>query len=137
MTLVVREEDARECRAAGFEPEEAVRLSLERSDEVYEARSGVSGELFGLWGLRVVGFLTLRADMWLLTSEAVAVHPTEFARTSKTLLAELLLRFNALRCEVFIGYADSIKWLKWLGFKPIGRREVNQNWFLIMEKGRD
>lgn len=137
MTLVVREADARECRAAGFEPEEALRLSIARSDEVYEARAERNGELLGIWGWRVIGFLTQRVDMWLLTSDAVSDHAMYFGRESKRIMDELLLRFSVLQCEVHLGHRSSLRWLRWLGFSEVAQRKVGDEVFLLMQKGRD
>lgn len=142
MTLVVREADAAECRAAGFEPEEALRLSILHSNVIRWEYAPRDATFFDdvdemcVWGWRVSGFLTLRADVWLLTSDHVTKHPIYFAKRSRKYVEELLKTFRELRCEVHVAYTDSVKWLLWLGFRRIGERVIGSETFLIMQKDR-
>lgn len=134
MTLVVRENDARECRALGYEPEDALSDCVWRSDQsVNEFREG---ELMACWGYRLRGFLSQNIDVWLLTSDVVTANPIYFARQSRKRMAQLLQNHPSLFCEVHAAYIDSVKWLLWLGFRRVGERIVKGETFLIMQKDR-
>lgn len=134
MTLVVREADAKECQAAGLDPQEALRQSIARSD--WCAVEFADGEEMCVWGYRECGFLTQSIDAWLLTSEKVVTNTIRFARGSKRHLDVLLSKYWAVRVEVHAAYTDSVKWLCWLGFKQVGVRVVRAETFLIMQKDR-
>jgi hypothetical protein len=135
VTLAVRDNDARECRAAGYEPEEALRLSIQRSDEVYEARAP-NGELMALWGIRTSGFLTTSADVWLLSSNAVFDWPLAFGRESRRISSALMETYSILRVEVHARYFEAVKWLQWLGFSVVSTRRVGDEIFALMQKDR-
>lgn len=135
MTLVVRENDARECLAAGFTPAQALTRSIAFSDEVSEQR--IDGKIVAMWGFRVRGFLTQTVDAWLLTSEEVAQHKVQFARTTKRWVDAILARgYTAIYVEVHAAYTDAVKWLLWLGFHRVDTRIVGGETFLIMRKDR-
>lgn len=134
MTLVVREADARECRALGFEPEDALEDCVWRSD--HAVNEYIDGELAACWGWRLRGFLTQNVDMWLLTSDVVTAHPIEFARRSKRKLEALLKLHPSIFVQVHTAYTDSVKWLLWLGFQRVDTLVVKGETFLIMRKDR-
>lgn len=135
MTLVVRAQDALECMAAGFTPEEALMRSIAFSDEVWEHRE--DGLVIAMWGFRIRGFLTQSVDAWLLTSEEVAKHKVKFARKTKQWVQEMFARgYTAIYAEVHTSYLDAIKWLLWLGFRRVDQRVVGSEVFLIMKKDR-
>ncbi len=135
MTLVVRENDARECRAAGFTPEQALARSIAFSDELWEHRE--DGKTIAMWGIRLRGFLTQNVDAWLLTSDEVANHKVKFARKTRKWVQDILDRgYASIYIEVHAAYLDSVKWLLWLGFKQVDVRIVGGESFLIMRKDR-
>ena len=134
MTLVVREEDARECRAAGLDPYEALAMSIARSD--HAVNEFIGGEHAACWGWRLRGFLTQNIDAWLLTSDVVGRNPIYFARQSKKRLKLLLEHHPSIFVEVHARYLTSVKWLLWLGFRRVDERIVGGETFLIMQKDR-
>lgn len=135
MTLVVRENDARECWAAGFSPAQALARSIAFSDEFWEHKE--DGKVVAMWGFRVRGFLTQTVDAWLLTSEEVSSHKVKFARMTKRWVRDILDRgYASIYIEVHAAYIDAVKWLLWLGFNQVDVRIVGGESFLIMRKDR-
>lgn len=135
MTLVVRANDAAECRAAGFTPEEALLRSIMFSDELWEHKE--EGKIVAMWGFRLRGFLTQSVDAWLLTSKEVTDHKVKFARKTKRWVEEIFARgYTAMYVEVHDSYIDAVKWLLWLGFRRVDQRVVGSEVFLIMKKDR-
>lgn len=57
------------------------------------------------------------ATVYLQTCEAVDAHPFVFLRHSQIRLAELRKRYHYIHGVVQADNEQSIKWLRWLGFK--------------------
>ena len=131
--MTMRKLDQDECRAAGLEPEDALRMSRELSDAFFVATAGA--EPLAQWGYRRINSTT--AQVWMLSFEGVDTRKTMFARESLRLQDFLLEEFDTLRCEVWSGHTVARMWLEWLGFRAIADTYHNEALFIIMQKDRD
>lgn len=110
----MRAEDAAECRAGGMEPTEALRTSIEQSQEAYVF--GYKGDLLCVFGFQPSTFMGETAHAWMLSTEHAAKHWYKFARTSFRTMHWLLERFPKIEVSVHEDYHLAVEWLGWLGF---------------------
>lgn len=113
--FTLRQNDAMECLAAGLDPVQAVRRFVAGATAAYAHY--IDGDLVCLWGYRWEDYQTRRAAMWLLSTEAVEQHKLAYGRATKHLLDILQVQLHTITILVHVDYAESIKWLEWLGFK--------------------
>lgn len=116
--IMLRFNDELECRAHGLNGDQAVRESAARSDEVHSVY--VDGELAACWGFASQSLFSYRCSAWLLTTPVCYNHKVLFARSSQRCLGYIFERFEEIEVTVYDKYADAMKWLLWLKFKPIG-----------------
>lgn len=140
MTLVdnMRKADVEECVAGGFTPRQAVDLSIQLSDESFTYYTK-SGEVIAQFGWAYDSHLLGSVRMWLLTTNLVDSNKVMFARSSKLVLAALMGKFRSIRCDVYQGHKDAIRWLLWLGFEfeRVRCHGPLQEPFYVMVKERD
>lgn len=114
--IVLRDEDAEECRAGGMTPTEALVQSVELSthSEVLRAHDGT---IIAYWGFHDMGVLSSRAFMWCLSTPAADKYPVAYGRESRRVVNWLLETHHELFCMADREYTRSILWLDWLGFR--------------------
>jgi len=128
--FVLRTEDEAECAAGGLNGTDAVRLGIEHS----LASWGMWNEeemLLCVWGVSPATVLGDQAQLWMLSTTELPKHPISFARVSKQIFAELMAVYPSSIIAVHTPYTRSMRWAKWLGFRPW--REVGE--FTLMRTG--
>ena len=125
---VLRLEDAREMATIGQEPLEALLLCLAESSEAWTLWFGE--EILGMYGVRSADGL-----VWALTGQAVNRHRGAYYKATKVLLADLRERHPRLWNLVDSRYDSSVRWLRRLGFRYRGKREINGVTFFYMMLG--
>lgn len=113
----LREKDRLECLAGGMEPEQAVRRSVAGADRAFAHY--LNGEVLCIWGYRIEDAATKAATMWLLTTDLVFGNEIAFARESLRMNKMLMQLFSRVTVLVHNDYAESIRWLEWLGFTKL------------------
>lgn len=113
--FTLRKNDAMECLSVGLDPVQAVRRFVSGSNAAYAHY--IDDDLVCLWGYRWEDYETRKAAMWLLSTEAVEQHRLAYGRATKHLLDTLQMQLHTITTLVHVDYAESIKWLEWLGFK--------------------
>lgn len=109
-----RAADKAEFWAAGFEtPRSAANASLRFGKTFTGLCDGVPVCIFGVIPQSMVGNT---ATIWLISSEKINDCPITFLRMGKKRLLELSAHYGMLYNYVDARYAESVKWLKWLGF---------------------
>jgi len=126
--FTLRSADVEECAAGGLTPQQAVRCSVAFADRAYAEWFG--DELLCLWGYRAEG---PTANMWMLSTPNVDLHPRLFARETRAILGMMLREFARVRCTVHNGHTQAVRWLEWLGFTPASA--LNEN-FTLMQVGQ-
>lgn len=111
----LRNNDALECLAAGLDPVQAVRRFVAGASAAYAHY--IDGDLVCLWGYRWEDYRSRKAVMWLLSTEGANQHKMAYGRATKHLLDILQQELWTITILVHNEYAESIKWLEWLGFK--------------------
>jgi hypothetical protein len=106
-----REEDMAEVVLADLTLDQAIDGSIQGSTRSFAVY--LEDKLLCVWGYRRCG---PAADVWLLTTEEVDLHPFAFLRESRRLLRVLLDTFTTLRCEVAVDYTKTRRWLTRIGF---------------------
>jgi len=76
------------------------------------------GEPAGLWGVVVEHPVTGRGDLWFVGTKTAQRHPMTFARVSKMIVDDILLRRHP---KILIGvddwYEQALRWVLWMGFE--------------------
>lgn len=114
----MRRAQADEVRALGYEPGEAVELSLMRSAEAWSLWLG--DRLACLFGVVRVSSSILgrqRGAAWLLATDAVDAHPKSFWLASRAVLPQLLERWASLFSTVDGRRKEALRWGRRLGFE--------------------
>lgn len=102
----MRRECVADVEALGSTPREAVMRGLALSEAWAVLFSGRVAAIFGVSGT---------AGFWVLTTPEVVRHPRAFLKASRA-AAQLLLE-DRERLENFVpaAFAESVRWLEWLG----------------------
>jgi len=129
----LREEDLRECRAAGVSGYGALRGAFDPiGAEVYAAIYLPTGEVMALFGSAPVSIAGDEAVVWLLGSRRVDDCKFEYLRLGRKYLKHLLSRYSKVYNYVEARSMKSIRFLRMLGFRFLPDKNVN-NW-LYFEK---
>jgi hypothetical protein len=83
----------------------------------------LDGRCVALWGVKVWELMSREGVLWMIGSRLVDERPLTFLRHSRRALEELRGIFKVLHGCVLTDYAQSRRWLEWLGFsigKPQG-----------------
>jgi len=115
----LRAADEVECRAAGLEPAEALRISLSNSQVAWAV--SLDGEVVAYWGHAPVSILGNIGVAWLLSTPAAEYHRVAFGRYSISFLTTLLHFYSEVLVQVDLEYHRARKWLRWLGFEEACR----------------
>jgi hypothetical protein len=125
--LDLRSGDRREIEVLGLTPQDALRGSLERAlwADAYLAE----GEVAAIVGVGLPSMLGRVATPWLLTGTPVDRHRRTFLRHTRSRIERLRREWDLLVNYVHADYAQSIRWLRWLGFEigapiPLGPRHA-------------
>jgi hypothetical protein len=110
----LRAEDVAEVQACGYvDGRHALLMALERSSAAWAALlDGKVGALFGV----SVGPGIEDDLIWLLAGAVFAKHPRPFMRRAKKILEQLLDYHPSLGNFIDARHAESLRWVKWLGF---------------------
>jgi hypothetical protein len=115
MGRIMRQKDRIEIRASGnFEPEKAVRASINRSSEAWALYAG--DYLLGVFGVSKPPGVEWVVP-WAMTSAHVNQFPLTFYRTSKEWTARWQTKYPYMVQMVHGAYTEALSWLKRLGFK--------------------
>ena len=119
----LRPGDRREIEVLGLTMPEAFDISTRRA--LWAHAYLIDGEIAALVGLSVDSIMGGVASPWLVTGEPVNRHKKLFLRETREGVEKMRLLFPVLRNYVHAEYAETIRWLKWLGFaigepKPMG-----------------
>lgn len=74
-------------------------------------------------GVVAVGGMTSTGYAWMIASADLGQHKKALLRESRVQLAKWLELFPVVRTRVDERYVKSLRWLKWLGFEPVGEGE--------------
>lgn len=113
--LVPRPGDVAEIAALGLTVVEGLRLSLERA--LWADTYLVDGEVAAVAGLGLPSLLGRVATPWLVTGEPVDRQRRTFLRLTGARVARMRREWDLLVNHVHADYAQSIRWLAWLGFE--------------------
>jgi hypothetical protein len=121
----LRPGDVAEIEALGLAPRQGLRLSLDRAlwADAYLAE----GEVAAIVGVGLPSMLGRVATPWLLTGRPVDRHRKAFLRLTRARIELMRREWELLLNYVHADYAQSIRWLVWLGFeiapaRPFGPR---------------
>lgn len=125
--IAPRRGDIAEIQALGLTVSEGLRLSLERAlwAETYLA----DGEVAAIAGLGAPSLLGRVAVPWLVTGTPVDRHRRAFLELTRGRVERMRGEWGLLVNHVHADYAQSIRWLAWLGFeiepaRPFGPRDA-------------
>jgi hypothetical protein len=76
----------------------------------------VDGECGALWGVKAQ-FFNNYGTLWMIGTRLIDEHPIAFLRHSRRALLDLRGTFSRLYGCVLTDYAQSRRWLEWLGFE--------------------
>lgn len=110
----IRNDDAEEVEAAGFDLSEAIRWSCLRA-ESWAVR--VNGELLGIYGIMQLSLVPDHARPWCLTTKLVDRRPKTFYKLSKILFQQLQEQHPQMSLYIDQRYTKAIRWAESLGFK--------------------
>lgn len=109
---------------------------LDRIEEAIEISSMcqtlfIEGRLASIWGVVDVPKEPTGGIPWMLGTEIINEHPRVMARESVFQLHRIMEDYEFLRQFVYVQNNDSIRWLKWLGFKFLEARVIGPKGFLF------
>ena len=117
--------DAEECRALGYDPDDALQESF--TESCYNVTVLKEDVPIAMAGVRPHPSLLSNEGLpWCLTTEEVLEVPKTFMRLSKSVVHDLFARkYNYLFNVVDARYNQAVRWLKWLGYtiddaQPLG-----------------
>jgi hypothetical protein len=120
----MRELDRKECGYMHHDPQNAIFESVYMSDmdmiwliEVERIPAGCFGCGMGI--------------PWLLGTDNMSRIKIQFMKESREYVDRMKDRYSVLCNWVWEKNIPSVKWLEWLGFKPIGREEVSEDVFFL------
>lgn len=87
---------------------------LERSTVAYAAVA--DGQVAAIWGARTETIFADDAYIWMVGSTLIEQYPLTFLRHSRRVVAHLRTMYKRLYGLVLCDYAESVAWLRWLGF---------------------
>lgn len=115
IAAVMRQADQDEVMAITGKPVlVALSASFRRSSICMVAL--VDGQPEVIFGVGDLNILTATGAPWLLGSEVVVTHRSEFLRRSVHWRDQLLKRYSVLKNVVDARNTVAIRWLRWLGF---------------------
>ncbi len=119
----LRPGDAREIAAHGVTKADGLRISLERA--LWADAYLIDGEVGAILGIGMSSLLGGHATPWLITGRPVDRCRKAFLRLTRARIEELKRRHPVLVNWVHADYAQSLRWLRWLGFtveapRPLG-----------------
>jgi hypothetical protein len=121
LSFTMRQADKEEVWAQSHStPREALQYSYDKSEIALTVLW--KGKIAGMFGIKPKSLISDRAIVWLLTSDEVSNMKLSFAKYSKKVMNMFLNLYPVLENYVDSRYIDSVKWLKWCGFK-IGEAE--------------
>jgi len=128
----MREADRLEVHAAaGKTPGQALAFSLRKSS--FARTWIVDGRPELMFGVGDLNVLAGSGAPWLLGTDVVLAHQTEFLRSSLEWRGQLLRRYSILRNFVDARNEVSVRWLRWLGFSLSDPVEHRGHTFYIFE----
>ena len=77
----------------------------------------IDGEPAAIFGIMTMSLLTGSGSPWLLATEKMVKNRKEFIKISKDHMVEAIKGYSFLENYVHVDNKESIRWLKWLGFK--------------------
>lgn len=111
----VRPADVDEAYAAsGLPIERALADSVRFSSHAWAGT--VDGEVACIFGVAPVNLLAGKGAPWLLGTELIERHAIAFLRRNRSYIRIMLSMYNHLENHVDCRNAQSIQWLRWLGF---------------------
>lgn len=132
----MREADRVEIAAAsGRSPHDALAFSLEKSAHAWTVT--IDGRPEIMFGVGDINILAGVGAVWLLGTDAVAVHYREFLRQTGAIRDQLLTRYQVLRNFVHDGNRVSVRWLRWMGASLSEPVEMNGHLFRLFELRSD
>ncbi len=117
--IELRPQDAAEIAAHGISKEKGLQISLDWAvwAQAYLVTDDHGrGEVAAILGCGMSNLLGGHATPWLITGRPVERVRKSFARLAKARIAELRARFPVMINYVHAEYADSLRFMAWLGF---------------------
>lgn len=111
----LRDLDREECYAFGVEPEQAVDMCIDISEEAYSV--WVDDELLAVWGWRWASFISSGVEFWLLTTPLVEKHKGIFVKECLRQLKYMTGRYGSVAVRIWDGHEQARRLAKRLGFK--------------------
>ncbi len=124
--------DEAECNLVGLSGQEAVAVSISRSDESFAVYH--NGDLLAVWGYTRGSVLVGGAGLWLLTTPLADVHRKEFVRECLRLLPIVLDIFGKVSFTVWAKHEGAMRLATRLGFRPIQSKGIYGPEMTVMER---
>jgi hypothetical protein len=117
VTSGLRAADIEEARAAlGLDPMAALHLSWTLSKPLCWAAVDEVGRPYAMFGVADTRVPNLGCP-WLIATDDLRLHARELLRETKRFIPLMRHFFPRLENRVDARHAESIRWLKWAGFK--------------------
>lgn len=110
----LRAADAAEIAAHGVSKEKGLRVSLERA--IWADAYLVDGEVAAILGCGMSSLVGGHVTPWLITGTPVERVRKSFAKLARARIAEMRKQHPLMVNYVHAEYADSLKFMAWLGF---------------------
>ncbi len=103
-------------------PRKALEVGLRTSDKCWTAL--IDGKPAIMFGVSRGTLLTRTGIPWLLATDEMSLIKKQFIIESKKYIIEARDGVNTLENFVHVDNKDSIRWLKWIGFKLVEKLKV-------------
>jgi hypothetical protein len=82
----------------------------------------INDEVACIYGIQTPTLLSMRAYMWILTTDVVDSNKFTFVRHSQLIVEKFLKDYDLVWGDTHVKDVRAQKWLKWLGATYVGRK---------------
>lgn len=130
---IMRAEDQIELRALDMTPVEALTHSVNGSF-IAEAAVFPDGRVLAMWGACAAALTDSKAYLWMLGSRDIPNNKKVLLRGSRSFVAHMHRTHALLECMVDNRYKQAVRWVRWMGFEPVGSFDVTDTRFTVFHK---
>lgn len=117
---MLRLHDQKTIERLGLDPLNLLKRTFDNGSPIEVALS--DGIPACMWGIEKKTLLSPWM-LWMLTTEAVDKNPVKFLRESRRVVKTWADEHGTLEGLVDSNFAVSVRWLRWLGFRPVAEGE--------------
>jgi hypothetical protein len=113
---LLRLHDQKTIERLGLDPLSLLKRTFDNGSPIFVATN--DGVPACMWGIEKKTLLSPWM-LWMLTTSFVDKNPIRFLRESRRVMQKWSAEFGTIEGLVDSNFAVSVRWLRWLGFRPV------------------